>query len=326
MLKKYLFIIVCVCFIFTGCLPGKSKNSQAVSDNDVKTQEKVSVTDSNNHKVTVKKAPDKVVALTSSYAELWLLAGGKLKGVSNDAVDERNIGITKSDVEIVGTSMKVNPEKVLALHPDLVILSKNVPSNMKMTDMLDKAAIPYYICKVDTLDDYLLTLKNFVSITEKENNYKENGEKAKEQIGSLLKMLPDSSKTPPSALVLRAFSSGVNVLSTDNTACNILNDIGALNIAKNNSSLLKDLSIEAIIKENPDYIFVVTMGSNKEAANASLKKSLSSNPAWNNLKAVQNNNVYILPKELFEYKPNNRWGESYEYLLKIIYPKIYKTK
>lgn len=326
MLKKYFFIIVCICFIFTGCLPVKSQKSQAVSDNNVKTQEEVSVTDSNKHKVTVKKASDKVVALTSSFAELWLLAGGKLKGVSNDAVDERNIGITKSDVEIVGTSMKPNSEKILALHPDLVILSKDMPDDMKMTDMLDKAAIPYYICKVETLDDYLSTLKNFVAITGKENNYKENGEKIKEQVTKLLQQLPNSNKTAPSALVLRAFSSGVNVLSNDNTVCNILNDIGVINIAKSNASLLKELSVEAIIKENPDYIFVVTMGSNKEAAIASLKKSLSSNPAWNNLKAVKNNNVYILPKELFEYKPNSRWGESYEYLLKIIYPEVYKAK
>lgn len=325
-MKKYVLLIVCICFIFTGCTPVKSQSNTAVPNSSSKTKEVVSVVDSSNHTVTVKKAPKNVVALSSSFAQLWLLSGGKLTGVSSDAVDERNIGVPKNDVEIVGTAMKPNPEKIIALHPDLVILSKDMSSNMGMTQMLDKSGIPYYICKVETLDDYLSTLKKFVSITGEEKNYKENGEKIQEKVTKLLHLLPNSNKTPPSALVLRAFSSGVNVLSDDNAACNILSDIGVVNIAKDNSSLLKELSIEAIIKENPDYIFVVTMGSNKESAAASLKKSLTSNPAWDNLKAVKNNNVFILPKELFEYKPNSRWGDSYEYLLKIIYPEIYKTK
>ena len=30
----------------------------------------------------------------------------------------------------------------------------------------------------------------------------------------------------------------------------------------------------------------------------------------------------ILPGELFHYKPNKRWGESYEYLADILYPEI----
>lgn len=325
-MKKYLFLIVCICFMFTGCTPVNSrKNDSALNDNS-KAQKIISVTDSNNHTVKVKKAPQNVVALSSSFAELWMLSGGKLKGVSSNAVKERNIGIKKGDAEIVGTAMKPNLEKILALHPDLVILSKDMSSNMQMVQMLNEAGIPYYICKVETLDDYLKTLKKFVSITGEEKNYEESGVKVQKQVQKLLSLLPDSNQTAPNALVLRAFSSGVNVLSDDNTACNILNDIGVTNIAKDNSSLLKNLNIEAIIKENPDYIFVVTMGSDKNTAVASLKKSLASNPAWNNLKAVKNNNVFMLPKELFEYKPNNRWGDSYEYLLKIIYPKIYKAK
>ena len=34
--------------------------------------------------------------------------------------------------------------------------------------------------------------------------------------------------------------------------------------------------------------------------------------------------VYIvLPKDLFHYKPNNRWGESYQYLGEILYPELF---
>ena len=40
--------------------------------------------------------------------------------------------------------------------------------------------------------------------------------------------------------------------------------------------------------------------------------------------AVKNGNLVVLPKELFHYKPNDRWDDSYEYLAKIIYPEIFR--
>ena len=46
---------------------------------------------------------------------------------------------------------------------------------------------------------------------------------------------------------------------------------------------------------------------------------LASNPAWQGLTAVKDDKFYVLEKELFHNKPNNRWGESYEILADILY-------
>lgn len=78
--------------------------------------------------------------------------------------------------------------------------------------------------------------------------------------------------------------------------------------------------MEIILQEDPDFIFVVTMGDSDEAMR-SMAKGLEKNPAWAGLSAVKNENYIVLPKDLFHYKPNARWGESYEYLAKILYPK-----
>ena len=77
--------------------------------------------------------------------------------------------------------------------------------------------------------------------------------------------------------------------------------------------------MEVIIKEDPDYIFVVTMGDSDKALK-NLRESIEKNPAWSELSAVKNQRYIVLPKELFHYKPNARWGESYEYMAKILYP------
>ena len=79
------------------------------------------------------------------------------------------------------------------------------------------------------------------------------------------------------------------------------------------------VSLVGSYAEDPDYIFVVTMGDSEEALKA-LKNGIEKNPAWSDLTAVKNNRFIVLPKELFHYKPNAKWGDSYEYVAKILYP------
>lgn len=72
-----------------------------------------------------------------------------------------------------------------------------------------------------------------------------------------------------------------------------------------------------ILSVDPDYIFITTMGSDQQAAIDNLESSLTGNPAWSSLQAVSGGRCFILPQDLFHYKPNARWGESYEYLNKL---------
>ncbi|GBF71417.1 hypothetical protein LAWASA_4174 [Lawsonibacter asaccharolyticus] len=61
------------------------------------------------------------------------------------------------------------------------------------------------------------------------------------------------------------------------------------------------------------------MGSSTEKALDSLTELFHSDPAWESLAAVKEGRVHILDKALFHYKPNARWGESYEVLADILY-------
>ena len=119
--------------------------------------------------------------------------------------------------------------------------------------------------------------------------------------------------------LLRAYSSGVKAKTDDNLAGVILKDLGCDNIADRVPSLLEELSLEAIVAEDPDFIFVTTMGDEQKALDA-LEANMQTQPAWQGLTAVKEGRYVVLPKDLFHYKPNNRWGESYAYLADILYP------
>ena len=118
-------------------------------------------------------------------------------------------------------------------------------------------------------------------------------------------------------LILRTSSSKVKALDSSFMVGGMLEEFGCINIADSENGILSDLSIEAIVAEDPDYIFVTCMG-DLEEGQAQLEASLTSNPIWNTLQAVQNGRVFFLDKELFHNKPNARWGESYEILAELL--------
>ena len=78
-----------------------------------------------------------------------------------------------------------------------------------------------------------------------------------------------------------------------------------------------DCGIEKIFELDPDYIFVVTQG-DEEKARQLYQNAYLDQPAWNGLQAVRNDRVYLLPKELFQFKPNARWDEAYAYIDRIL--------
>ena len=293
-----------------------------VVENEPKTENEYyySFTDSLGNAVKLKEKPQKVVSLVGSYAETWLLAGGELAGVTDDVISQRNIEIPSESI-IVGTIKDPNLEEVIALSPDFVLLSPDVESHVKISETLEKSDIAHAFFKVEHFEEYLDMLDICTDITGEKELYKKNGLEVKRQIDEVLSRI--EVKEAPEILFIRAFSRGAQAKDDDNFACRILDDLGTVNIASKHESILEELSIEEVIQEDPDYIFVVTMGDSEKAIQA-LKDGIERNPAWRKLSAVKNDRYIVLPKELFHYKPNARWGESYEYLARILYPEKFE--
>ena len=98
----------------------------------------------------------------------------------------------------------------------------------------------------------------------------------------------------------------------------MLKEMGTYNIAENAPALLDGLSFEEVLSEQPDFIFISTMG--KEEAARAYMDSVLVEESWQGLTAVQGGNYAYLPKELFQFKPNARWAEAYRYLAGLLYP------
>lgn len=306
-IKNFIIFIMC-CIIFAGC-GAEIKNSES-SDG-------ITITDSDNNSTIIPKNA-KTAVCYGSFAECWLLSGGTLAGVTADALSERKLDV--GEAETIGTVKEINVEKLAAINPDYVILSADLKAHLDLKNSLDSLKIPYGYFRIDKFSDYSDMMKQFCTVNGRMDLFQKNVTEVSERINAIKEKIPE--KTDKTALIMRAFSTGIKV-KNDNLANDILNEFSVVNIADKNPSLLQDLSVEHIIKEDPDYIFVLTMGDEKKAEEY-LKNNVENNPAWKELKAVKKGNYKILPKQLFHYKPNNRWDESYEYLAKIIFPEIFE--
>lgn len=269
---------------------------------------------------TVRIRPEsRLVFGEASLAECWLLAGGMPVGVPLDAIEERALPLA-ADTAAVGTVKSPDLEKIAALEPDYVVLSADLSAHAQLKDSLEQMGIPCGYFRLDSFEDYRELMAQFCAVTGRADLYEENVLSVEMGIAALRDKLPEAPGL--SALLLRAYSTGMKAKTDDNPAGKILKDFGLENPAESNPSLLEELSIEKIILDDPDYIFVMTMGSETEAREY-LRANVESDPAWSGLSAVKNGRYIILPQELFHYKPNDRWDDSYEYLAKIIYPDLF---
>ncbi len=262
------------------------------------------------------EAPQRVVCLYGSYAEAWALAGGAPVGVTEDAVSERGMELGDG-VQIIGTTKIPNLELILALDPDLVIASADLAAQVDACEALEAAGVPCAAFRVDTYRDYARQMEIFAGLTGRSDLYEAQ---IPPMVAEIERIIAEAqTHEAPTVLLIRAYSTGVKAKGADNLAGVMLRDLGCDNIADRQPSMLEELTLESIVTEDPDFIFVSVMGSDEDAALASLDATLGQNPAWQALDAIQNGRMYVLPKDLFHYKPNARWSESYAYLSNLLF-------
>ena len=273
-------------------------------------------TDAIGQEVALSDAPQRVIALLGSYGKVWLEAGGTLVGTTEDAVDPEC-----DEIANLGSHSQPNMELLFALEPDFVILSADTAAHPAIGDVLQSAGVPHGYFSMQTWQGYMDMLRTFTEITGREDLYR-NAEKS--IAGSIEMTIADAQSQSgygkQSALLLRAYVTSVKAKGSEGTVAGpMLKELGLVNIADSDSMLSENLTMEAILMADPDWIFVVTMGADQEGAIRMLNDSLLSNPAWSTLTAVREGRYVVLDRELFQLRPNGRWAEAYKTLYKLIY-------
>lgn len=278
--------------------------------------------DASGAQITLQEKPEKVAVLFSSFADVWETAGGQVDITVGESVER---GFAPEDVLLVddGAGKTINQELLLSYEPDFVICSADLEEQIKTAEFLRKQGVPAAVFHVEEFQDYLDMLKICTDITGDQQAYETYGVQVQDEIASVMASVPKAGdEDQKRILFIRAgskYSATKAKTAENNFVCVMLKELGTYNIAENAPVLLDGLSQEEILTENPDFIFISTMG-DEEAAKAYMNSVLQEE-AWQHLDAIQEGRYAYLPKDLFQFKPNKRWGEAYQYLADLLYPK-----
>lgn len=321
MKKKLLSILLAGCLLLSGC--GTSVSSENKEIAETTTEEAVSdavtFTDDLDRSVTVDQ-PKRVAALLGSFAQIWMLSGGEVVATADDAWDDLTLELSEDTVNL-GNTKQLSLEQLLAADPDFILASTNTRQNVEWKETLDATGIPTAYFDISDFDDYLRLLSICTDITGRKDLYEQYGTEVANQIKDVVAQSKIRLEDKESPTVLSMVASASNIFaknSEGNVLGEMLKSLGCVNIADSDSMILENLSIEHIIESDPDYIFFVQRGDNTEGMKEHVQKTLMEHPAWAELTAVKNGHVYFMEKNLYNLKPNHRWGEAYQGLEDIL--------
>ena len=219
----------------------------------------------------------------------------------------------------LGQTANINMEQLLGLKPDVVLGLEN--QHKKYESQLQSNNIPAVLFNYDGIKDNVPMLTFLGELTNHQDKaksviatYESNIQKVKDVI---------KNQQPARIAVLRATGKGVTAETDEAVTASMVKELGMTNVVTSHlDGTTKDktvpYSLETLTADNPDIIFVVTMGKEEEITKA-MKKAMSDNPAWANLKAVQNNRVIYLPSKLFLLNPGLQTPEAMARLVKEAY-------
>lgn len=278
----------------------------------------ITFVDGRDKEVTIKKNPAKAVCAYNSHLDLWYKLGGTVIG-RVEASDEKPVPGSEG-ATVIGKPGSPSAEAIVALQPDLVLLSNALSAHVELAGTLEESGIPVICMEIHNKDDYMKLVRIYSAILGREDSYKKYATDIQGEIDTLLTAVPKGEK--PKVMLMMATAKGIKIKNSDSVTGEIFKDLNAEIIGdgmlKGESSA--DFSMEALLAEDPDFIFVTEMGADSEKIKAKRTEDLENNEVWSSLRAVKDGNYIILPKDLFTYKPNDRYVEAYKMILQHLYP------
>lgn len=292
MQKKYLYILILiVLFILTAC---SSSNDNGSEDTDSgNTEETADITvDSEMGEVTVPANPEKVLA---SYNEDTLIALNQ-PPVAKWAIGESVQDYLEEDLADVETVEWTLPlEQVLRMEPELIILD-HVLDNYEGSYEDYTAIAPTYVLSEEEGSDWKVRLQKFGEILGKETeaeqalaDYDEKVDAAKEELDE---NLGDESVAMMWVVGGKYFLFEENRHSADM----IYNELGVevpelVKELGQGEAAWNPISLEKLSEMDADHMII--LGDENDEGIETLKNS----NVWNNINAVENDQVYYIEDE-----------------------------
>jgi len=300
-LSKYLIIAFAIvmgsAFILTGCGSSQeertstNKTNQSAEENNTTTKRVI------KHMVgetTIEGEPEKIAVLDYRLADS-LLALGITPYAMTSYLGDTNIEYIDGNPlkDAINLGEEPNLEAILEAEPDLIIARRN---DAKIYEDLSKIA-PTIIVDIHT--DWRQNFRELAKMLDKEQEAEKWIAQYDQKVEEAKKKLSEKVGKDETALYMRAMPKEYRVHGPNQAfGATLAQDLGFKPLPQVESiEKFEVLSMEKLPELDPDYIFIQVGGPVKGGDKDAEKKyeELIQSSLWKNLKAVKNNQVYVVP-------------------------------
>ncbi len=311
-LKKFTVVFLCLLTLLAAGCGGGQETKQEVKG------KYATITDAAGRTVALDAEPKRVVALNPSYLGMIDSVGGSIVGRATSKLV--TVPESMREAPEIGFVYNINMESLVGLKPDLVLAGKN--QHEKFVPLLESNNI-----KVIELDAKTYTeVQDTVRLLGKIYGTSDKAEQECALLNSEIKAVTDKlPKEKKKIVIMYATASSVTTEGSRSIAGCVSDILGFENVAAKalqGKSEKTPYSMEALVEQNPEIIFITSMGKADEIENR-LRSDFKNNPAWASLKAVQNGKVYVLPENLFLLNPGLEYPKAVEYMARQVYPEVF---
>ncbi|MBE3551784.1 MAG: ABC transporter substrate-binding protein [Kyrpidia tusciae] len=309
------FILFAAILVLSSCGTGAapSASPQGGASPPAVTHYPLTIKDDSGTSVTIAREPRRIVSLIPSHTEILFALGleGRVAGVTT--WDNYPPGVQKK-VEAVLDGLNPPIERLVALHPDLVVLGSHNESSVQAVRNAGLTAVVY---DPQSLEAVYGTIEALGEITNRTPQAAALVNQMKAKASAIAAKV---SQIPPDKRVRVYVEADPNQLYTAGNHTfmdELIRLAGGINVASDLNGW-KPMNAEVLIQKNPQVI-VVTYGYYVPDAVDKPKQR----PGWQGVDAVRNNRVYSVDSDLVS-RPGPRIVDGAETLAKLFYPQLFQ--
>ena len=255
--------------VFSYALSGCARPQRGV----LVERERREFTDGLGRRVAVPFPPQHIVSLAPNLTETLFALG----------LDERIIGVTTycdyppaaRTKEKVGDTLHLNLERIIALRPDLVVIS-TASQLENLTRRLDELAIPVYVTNPRTVREVVASIRSLGEVTGMSANASALAAQMERRVSEVQSRVADL----PHPRLLYVLQTGPLITVGGNTFVNDLIKLaGGVSISEGETADYPQFSRETVTARAPDVIVAPAIHGSELVSDEALRRDFAATPA-----------------------------------------------
>jgi len=293
-MKKHITLIVAIILLI--CIPATAKT----------------VKDQLGRELEVPDDPQRIVSLAPSITEIifQLNQAYRLKGVTQYS----NYPAKASELPKVGSYIRLDLERILALRPDLCMAIKD-GNPKEIVDRLQSMQIPVYVVDPRNLETVIQTIVEIGSLLNASENANILANEMRNRLQRIRALVARTDQWP--RVFIQIGISPIISAGSKTFIHDLILIAGGINVAAGYTDYPR-FSREQVLALSPDVIIITSMA--RQAVFQRVKTQWSS---WSDMPAARDQRIFIVDSDVFD-RPSPRLLDGLEILVQLIHPELFE--